>query len=374
MNYRRIQSLHNYKMKTGFAVWPTVIFVVFNCLYPSSAYDANSPLTKTQQSSAKRGNSYAGSGKAEKAQSSYQSTIDEATSIEQCLALVKNTEHLGSILLPVRRNCLTKALSLAKTDDDYFQIVLCARQCQLYEITKQCIDALIARAKTEDELLALAHKSLSMAIDDVAHIAMEKLYREIASGQENAVEQSAAKSRVQRNGENAEEASSEPTERLRLRTKQLAFAEQAKLMAMEDLMRKAIKDMLDQEQSAHGLCALVTAIEPLEVPDLQRKILRKAVYQVATVDDCKEVYEAGRRLGQQDIVDLAGFKGRKMLLIQQANAEQQAIKEQQEALKEEQELRQAEETGQSPPPKNPTENKTGNQQENKGPAHTGPGF
>ncbi len=313
------------------------LIVLFSCCPCMAANDQTSPLTKVQQSEAKRGNSYAGSGRAEKAQTSYQTAIDQAASIEQCLALINNTEHFGSILTPVRRNCLNKALSLAKTDDDYFQIIIAARQSQLYEITKQCIDALIARANTKDQLLTLAHKAQSMAINDIAHIAMEKLY-------------------------GLEETSAD----------KLAFTKQAKLMAMEDLMRKAVKDMLDQEQTAHGLCVLIIAIEPLEVPDLQRKILRKAVYQVTNIADCKEVYEAARRLGQQDIVDLAAFKGKKMMLMQQANVEQEAIKAQQEAAKEEQEAKEAEENG-LPPPAKP-ENKGDSKQDNKPKPPVGPGF
>lgn len=123
------------------------ILISFASAYPSFASkDPNSPLTNIQQSQANRGNSYARSGKEEKAQVAYQSAIDQAISVEQCLALIKDTEHYGHILIPVRRNCLNKALHLAKTEDDYFQIVLSARQCQLYEVTKEAIDALIARS------------------------------------------------------------------------------------------------------------------------------------------------------------------------------------------------------------------------------------
>src|ERR1700722_1589207 len=97
---------------------------------PASASDASSPLTKQQQSATKRGNSYAGSNKADKAQGAYQLAIDQAISVEQCLAIIKSTEHYGSILSTARRNCLTKAFSLAKTDDDYFATMSAARQCQ----------------------------------------------------------------------------------------------------------------------------------------------------------------------------------------------------------------------------------------------------
>ncbi len=263
-------------------------------LYASSSND-NSPLTKPQQSAARKGNSYAKSNKADKAQGAYQTAIDQAVSVDQCIALVKSTENSGSILIPARRNCLNKALHIAKTQDEYFQIISCARQCQLYEITKEAVDSLITKAESKEDLLQLAHKAQSMTMNDIAHIAMDKLYT-----QENSTED------------------------------KIDFAKQAKLMAMEDLTRKAIKDAMDQENNAHVLCRLIAAIEPLEQPDLDRKILRRAVYQIRNVNECKEVYDMAKRLGQADIVELAGYKGRKMLLIEQAKAEQGALNEQQE--------------------------------------------
>jgi hypothetical protein len=272
-------------------------FILFNLAFSISFVCAknNSVLTKSQQSAANRGNSYAKSSKAAKAQVAYQPAIDQAVSVEQCIALVKSSEKAGSILVPVRRNCLNKALHIAKTPDEYFQIIACARQSQLYEITKEAIDSLIAKAETKEDLLELAHKAQSMAMNDVAHIAMDKLY----------VQESSTEDKVN-------------------------FAKQAKLMAMEDLTRKAIKDAMDQETNAHLLCQLIKATEPLEQPDLDRKILRRAVYQIKNVTECKEVYDMAKRLGQADIVELAGFKGRKMLLIEQAKAEQGAITQQQE--------------------------------------------
>ena len=258
----------------------------------------NSPLTKTQISAAKRGNSYARASKADKAQVAYQSAIDQAVSVEQCLALVKNTENIGSILVPVRRNCLNKALHIAQSQDEYFEIIACARQCQLYEITKEAIDALIAKASSKEDLITLAHKAQSMAMNDVAHIALDKLYTQAQSVDEK-----------------------------------IAFAKQAKLMAMDDLMRRAVKDAMDQENDVHNLCQIVTAIEPLEQQDLQRKILRKAVFQVKNAGDCKEVFDLAKRLGQQDLVELAGYKGRKYLLIEQAKVEAGEASDQQEAEK-----------------------------------------
>ncbi len=288
------------------------------------AADTNSPLTKPQISAAKRGNSYAKSSKADKAQAAYQPAIDQAVSVEQCLALVKNTEHFGSVLVPVRRNCLNKALHLAKTQDEYFEIISSARQCQLYEITKEAIDSLIAKADTQEDLLTLAHKAQTMGLNDVGHIAMQKLYTKADTMDDK-----------------------------------VAFAKQAKLMAMEDLMRQAIKDAMDEQNGAHNLCYLISAIEPLEQQDLQRKILRKAVYQVESPEDCKEVFDMAKRLGQQDIVELSAYKGRKMLLIRQAQTEQSELNDREEAARRESEAAQ---------------NQTPASVENKTPAPTGPGF
>lgn len=278
------------------------------------ASDKNTPLTKAQQAQAKKGNSCAKASKSEKAQVAYQTAIDQAVSVEQCLALVKMTENYGSILVPVRRNCLNKALHLAKSQEELFQIIVSARQCQLYEITKSAIDTLVAQANSKEELTSLAHRAQSMAMNDIAHVAMEKRYTQEASSEDK-----------------------------------IAFAKQAKLMGMEDLMRIAIKDAMDQETSAHVLCRLIVAIEPLDQQDLNRKILRRAVYQIKDVQECKEVYDMAKRLGQADIVELAGYKGRKMLLMQQAQNEQNAIIEQQNAEAE----RAAQQANQTPPSQSP---------------------
>ncbi len=298
----------------------TAAILVTNTIFIVPAYSTRSTsvLTKPQLSQAKKGNSYARSNKADKAQVAYQSAIDQATSVEQCLALVKSTEHFGSIMVPVRRNCLNKALHIAKTQEEFFQIIACARECQLYEITKEAIDALIAQASSKEDLTALAHKAQSMAMNDIAHMALDKLYVQEESCDDK-----------------------------------ITFAKLAKLMAMEDLMRKAIKDAMDQENGVHTLCHLISAIDPLEQQDLQRKILRKAVFQVTNAADCKEVFDMAKRLGQQDIVDLAAYKGRKYILMDQAKSEQEALNDEAAAARKEAES-QANQTPASTTPGAPT--------------------
>jgi len=325
MNDKNLKSNFYCKQKALSLLVP-YLFALVSIVAPPLSLGANnnSVLTKTQQSAARRGNSYAKSNKADKAQSAYQSAIDQTISVEQCIALVKSTEHSGSILIPVRRNCLNKALHIAKTPDEIFQIIACARQCQLYEITKEAIDSLIAKAESKEDLLELAHKAQSMTMNDVAHIAMDKLYIQESSSEDK-----------------------------------INFAKQAKLMAMEDLTRKAIKDASDQETNAHVLCKIIAAIEPLEQPDLDRKILRRAVYQIQNVKECKEVYDLAKRLGQQDIVELAAFKGRKLLLIEQVKVEQGAQEDKQQ---EEEDRKASEQANQK------------NASDNGAAVPTGPGF
>ena len=270
-----------------------VVFYTLTSISVVKAAPDNSILTKPQQSAARKGNSYAKSNKATKAEEAYQPAIDQATNVEQCIALTKGTNKYGSVMIPVRRDCLNKALRLAKNQDDFFQIISCAREFQLYEITKESVDGLIAKAQSKDDLLQLARKAQSLSITDIAHLAMDKLYNQMNTSEEK-----------------------------------IDYAKQAKLMGMEDLMRNAVKAAIDQEDNAHVLCRMISAIEPLEQPDLDRKILRKAVYQIKNVNECKEVYDTAKRLGQADILELAGYKGRKMLLMQQAQAEQNALNEQ----------------------------------------------
>jgi hypothetical protein len=333
----KIQSRHTKPMLAAAFLLAFVMASSNTVTASASSADINQPLTKNQLSAARRGNGYAKSNKADKAQVAYQSAIDQAVSVEQCIALVKNTEHYGSVLVPVRRNCLNKAMHIVKTQDEYFQIIACARQCQLYEITKEAIDSVIAKAKDKADLLAVAHKAQSMAMNDIAHIAMDKIYTQAESLEDK-----------------------------------IAFAKQAKLMGMEDLMRKAIKDAMDQESNAHVLCNLITAVEPLDQQDLERKILRKAVYQVKTPEDCKDVFDMAKRLGQQDIVDLAGYKGRKMILIRDAQIEQKEQRDKEEEARREEEDARREAEGiprPSPPPPPSVDNKTP-----ANPVPVGPGF
>jgi hypothetical protein len=257
--------------------------------FASSKSDTGSPLPVEQEAKVKKANRLAKSGKHSKASQKFQSALDSATDVAQCLAVAEGTEKFGYPLMDVRRACLQKALTFGKTREDFMQIALKARQYQYYEITKSAIDFLIANANSNDELFELAQKSQELVLGDIARMSMEKYYAQTKTVPDAFV-----------------------------------FAKRAKILNMEDMARKTIKDLIDDEPTPEGLCNLQTDIEPFQFTDLDRYLLKKAVYSVKTVTDCKAVFETAKRLGQPDIVNLAAYRGRKMIQKQQneeANAQ-----------------------------------------------------
>jgi hypothetical protein len=269
----------------------------------SSDNKMGTPLPVEQEAKLKKANRLANSGKAGKAAEKYCAALETAENTDQCLAIAEASERMGAPLMDVRRVCLKKGIQLAKAREDYFHVAIKARQYQFYEITRSAFDYLIASATTNEELFALAEKSQTLALNDLAHMAMEKAYSQTKTV-----------------------------------TDGLTFAKAAKLLNMDDLLRKAIKDLIEDESSAVGLCQLLNEIDRYQMADLDRYLLKRAVYSVKNVYDCKTVFEMAKRYGQDDIVNLAAFRGRKMIMMQQMAENQQA---------------QAAQQGQAPPPSNP---------------------
>ncbi len=281
-----------------------------------------SVLSREQQKLVKKGTTFAKLGKDKRATEIYQQALALAQNVSQCLAISESTDRYGHGLLEVRRACLNKSISLSPSREEFFRIALKARQDQLYEITKSVIDSLIASAQNSEELFDLARKAQAVSLNDVAHLALQTAYTKAKTVSEA-----------------------------------LAFAKQAKLLGMEDLCRKAIRDLIEDESDAHELCLLLAQIDPLQEPDLNRLLLKRAVDCIKDVDQCKEVFDLARRYDQRDIVALASYRGRKMILLQQYKEDQaryqqqleqwrsgQADAQEQQAANEQMRQRQAKET------------------------------
>src|SRR4029453_3798515 len=81
--------------------------------------------------------------------------------------------------------------------------------------------------------------------------------------------------------------------------------------------RKVYRALVDDEENAHHLVAMLPGLEPLGMEDLNRALLKKALDKAMTVDEFLEIYEAARRNREQDLFKLAEYRGKKLRLIQQ---------------------------------------------------------
>jgi len=246
-----------------------------------------SPLSPEAQVQLEKAGKLCHSGKHSQAEPIILDVLNSATDVPKCLAIASYTEPYAFPMMEVRRQCLNKALSLCVTHQDFIEVTLKSRQYQFYEITRQSINSLINNAKTLPDLYDLARKAQEVSLNDVAHMAMEKAY----SGVKNVPDA-------------------------------IHFAAEVKALGMDDLTRKVIKDLIDDEENAHQLCLLVKNLETLGAPDLIRYALKKALDKAQTVQDCADIYEAGRRNREQDIYKVAEYRGKKLKLINQIKHDQ----------------------------------------------------
>jgi hypothetical protein len=241
----------------------------------------DSPLAPEVQASLEQAGRYMKSGKPQKAAPIIQSALSSANDIPKCLAIASFTESYGYPLMDTRRQCMQKALSLCSTREDYILVALKSRHFEFFEITRECINHLVAGAKTVDELYDLARKSQEVALNDVAHMAMEKAYSGVRSVPDA-----------------------------------FKYAHDVKQMGMDDLVRKAVKDLVNDEEDSLALCNLLRGIEDLGMEDLNRYCLKKSLDKAETMDALKCIYEGARRNRQNDIMQVALYRGNKLHLIQ----------------------------------------------------------
>jgi hypothetical protein len=249
----------------------------------------DSPLDPQVQSSLRRA---VKSGDAKRATPVILEALQGANDIPKCLAIASFTEIAGASMLDARRQCLVKALSLCQSRQDFIQVALKSRQYQCYEVTRDAVNSLIGSATSVDELYDLAAKTQEVALNDVAHLAMEKAYTLVKTIPDA-----------------------------------LAFARQAKLLSMDDLNRKTCKDLIDDEPNAHELIVILHYIEPFKLKDLDRYCMKKALDRAATEQDFLDIYNASQRRGESDIFSIALYRGKKARLMQQIKTEQEAAQQ-----------------------------------------------
>lgn len=254
--------------------------------------DPDSPLTYDTQGYLEKATKYARSGKREKAVGLLQSALDSANDIPKCLAVANFIEEYRYPLVDARRACIQKAYGLCTTREDYITVALKSRQFETYEVTRQCVNQLISTAKSPEDLYDLARKSQEVSLNDVAHLSMEKAYTLVRSVPDA-----------------------------------LKYAHEVKILGMDDMVRKVIKDLIDDEPDAHRLMTLLKNIEIYKYPDLNRYLMKKALDESKSADDFHEIWEAARRHREKDIIDVAAWRGKKMLLIQQVKRDRESYQQ-----------------------------------------------
>jgi hypothetical protein len=262
--------------------------LALNAVQPVHAKKAivDSPLDEQTQASLRR---VVKPGNANRATQVILDALQSANDIPKCLAIAAYTEGAGASMLDARRQCLTKALSLCQSRQDFIQVALKSRQYQCYEVTRDAVNSLIGSGTSAEELYDLAKKTQEVALNDVAHLAMEKAYTLVKTIPDA-----------------------------------LAFARQAKLLSMDDLNRKTVKDLIDDEPNAHELIVILHYIEPFQLKDMDRYCMKKALDRAASEQDFLDIYNASQRRGETDIFQIALYRGKKARLMAKIKAEQEA--------------------------------------------------
>jgi len=242
-----------------------------------------SDLSTEQSALVQKAARLAKAGHSAEAKQLIQSSLSSAADVSTCLAMASAADTVGFKLQDSKRACLQKALSLAKTRDDYFRCALKARQVQVFDITADAVKQLLASANSKEELLDLARRAQEIAMNDVTHMSLEKAYAQ---------------------------------------TKDIpaAFqlAKQCRLLGDDELARKICREVIDDNQSAKDLIDLLPGLEEFKYPDANRYLLKRSLDYAKDVEDLKLIFDNARRLNEGDIQNLAGFRGRKLIQMQES--------------------------------------------------------
>lgn len=249
---------------------------------------SQSPLPPEMYRVVTRAQSQMKSGKFKQATATITELLNSANDVPKCLAIAASTESYGFPMMDARRACMNRALQLSNSNDDMILVALKSRQYQFFEITRQAINSLLASAKSVNELYDLARRCQEVALNDVAHLAMEKAYTGIKD---------------------------QPSA--------FAFAEQSKALGMEDLLRKVVKDLIDDEDEVAALCDIICKTDGYKLRDQTRYGLRKALDKSASLPDMEAIFETARRLNEPDIANRANYFIRRGKVIQKIKEDRQ---------------------------------------------------
>lgn len=222
------------------------------------------------------------SGNAPHAMPTLQKTLDAASSSTECMALAEQSTPFGMPFMSFRRQCMQKALTMAKTPDDYIEVAHACRKYEVYDVERSAIDGVLKSASNPTDLYALAKRAHQMAARDVVSQTLDKAYTLCKSVPDA-----------------------------------LHFAQQAQLVSADELARKAIRDLVDDEGNTIQLLALLDKIEPFQMKDMNRYLLKKCLDVSSTFDDYVAIANAARRYDETDIRSVAVYRAKKKRILNQ---------------------------------------------------------
>lgn len=243
------------------------------------------------------------SGKFQQATASINEMLASANDVPKCLEIAASTESYGSPMIEARRACLNRAYQLCQNNEDMLLVALKARHYQMFEVTRQAITYLLGHAKNVKELYDLARRCQEVALNDVAHMAMEKAY---ASIPDDAPPEAAYQ-----------------------------YAEQAKALGMNDLVAKVVKQLLDNpDETPESICDTLLKCQGYKMRDLNRYGLRRALDLAKNVPDMEAIYEAARQLNEPDVANRAQYYVRRGKIIMKIKEDRAAYEAQLRAWRE----------------------------------------
>lgn len=227
-----------------------------------------------------------------------------ATDVKGCLFILSTLDQYGGQGNSAKKAAVVKGLDLAKTTDEYMKIAMRARQCEMYDLSKETLDRLVAASNSFEDLMAIGHTAHEASMADLAHLAMKKAYS-LVTNEPDALE----------------------------------FIRQSNSVGQDVLCRKAIKDLVEDQTAAAELVNLANKFESLNMPDMIRATLKRALEKATTVNDYLAIFNSAKHFEETDIVRLAQYRGRKMTLMNKIKGEAastpSAIADQERRTKEE---------------------------------------
>jgi hypothetical protein len=264
-----------------------VFILSFSSACLAKSADADLPASGQQQLN--KSLSYLKSGNWPKAAEATELAVAGAPDVKTCLDALAQMETYGAQANKARRACLIKALNLATTQDELEDVAFKARQAGCFDVSKQALDSLVGSTTSITKLTELAAKAQQAAMPDIAHTAMEKGYK-LVNNQPDAME----------------------------------FLRQSHNLGMDDLTRQALKDLIDDKESVTEMMAILPLLEQYQMTDMRRYLLKAALEKAKDTDEMLAVYDNAKKFDEPDIVKVAQYRGRKMVLLKKLKAEDAA--------------------------------------------------